>query len=169
MITKLLFTGTHRLIEWDEPNNPVSIVDRKNMKSSDGDSEPDVGEMCSVRCREQSKWVKYPGKLLAVGSKEEMELEMVWLDNLGSSDDEDEESTQATSEAAKSPPQSPPKGFVLAGNLSPGNISLGDGYLSDVGEPELSSSMPKQLGQSTPQLKDLTNKVMCVHTYIMAS
>jgi hypothetical protein len=68
----------------------------------------------------------------------------------------------------KSPPQSPPKGFVLAGNLSPGNLSLGDGYLSGMDEPELSDSMPEQ-GQSTPRVKDLTNKVKgvcaCVYVY----
>ena len=93
-------TGTHCLIEWDEPNNPVSIIDRKNVKSVDGESEPDVGEICSVRCCERSRWVEYPGKLLAVGSKE-MEQEMAWLDDLGSSDDEDEESVQVTSEAEK--------------------------------------------------------------------
>ena len=57
----------------------------------------------------------------------------------------------------KSPPQSQPKGFVLAGNLSPGNISIGDGYLSEEHEPELIVQ-----GQSTPRVKDLTNKVMCV-------
>jgi hypothetical protein len=64
----------------------------------------------------------------------------------------------------KSQPKSSPKGFVLAGNLSPGNLSLGDGYLSDMDEPELIISMPKQ-GQSTPQVKNLTNKVkgVCVH------
>ena len=73
------------------------------MKSVDGDSEPDVGEMCSIRCRERSRWVEYPGKLLAVGSKKEMELEMARLDDLGSSDGdgEDEEGAQVTSEAEK--------------------------------------------------------------------
>ena len=71
------------------------------MKSVDGESEPDVGEMCSVRCRERSRWVEYPGKLLAVGSKKEMEQEMARLDDLGSSDDKDEESVQVTSEAEK--------------------------------------------------------------------
>ena len=65
-----------------------------------------------------------------------------------------------TESPEKSPPQSLPKGFVLAGNLSPGNISIGDGYLSEEDEPKL-ISMPLQ-GQSTPRVKDLTNKVMCV-------
>ena len=64
-----------------------------------------------------------------------------------------------TESPEKSPPQSLPKGFVLAGNLSPGNISIGDGYLSQEGEPDI--SMPVQ-GQSTPRVKDITNKVMCV-------
>ena len=93
-------TGSDCLIEWDELNNPVSVVDRKNVKSVDGDSEPDVGEMCSIRCCERSRWVEYPGKLLAVGSKE-MELEMARLDDLGLSDGEDEGSAQVTSEAEK--------------------------------------------------------------------
>lgn len=45
-------TGTHCLIEWDEPGSPVSIVERKNVKAVDDNSELNVGDMCSVRCRE---------------------------------------------------------------------------------------------------------------------
>ena len=62
------------------------------MKSVDGDSETDVWVISSVGCCEQSRWIKYPGKLLAVGSKE-MELKMAQLDDLCSSDGEDEEIT----------------------------------------------------------------------------
>ena len=51
-----------------------------------------------------------------------------------------------TESPEKSPPQSLPKGFVLASNLSPDNISVGDGYLSEDDEPKL-ISMPVQ-GQS---------------------
>ena len=69
-----------------------------------------------------------------------------------------------TESPEKSPPQSLPKGFVLAGNVSPGNISIGDGYLSEEDEPQL-ISMPVQ-GQSTPRVKDLTNKVMCVCMHV---
>ena len=69
-----------------------------------------------------------------------------------------------TESPKKSSPQSLPKGFVLTGNLSPGNISIGDGYLSEVDEPEF-ISMPVQ-GQSTPRVKDLTNKVKYVYAYM---
>ena len=85
MIIIFLYLDTHCLIEWEEPNTPVSIVERMNVKSVDGDSEPNVGDMCLVRCREQSRWVEYPGKLLAIGSKKEMKLEI-----------KDRESTQAS-------------------------------------------------------------------------
>ena len=44
------------------------------MKSFDGDSELSIGDMCLVRCRERSRWVEYPGKLLAMGSKKDMKL-----------------------------------------------------------------------------------------------
>ena len=84
-------TGTHCLIEWNEPNSPVSVVERKNVKSVGGVSEPNVGDVCSIRCRERGKWIEYPGKLLAQGSKKEMELELARLDNLESSSDEDDE------------------------------------------------------------------------------
>ena len=60
------------------------------MKSVDGDSEPDVGDMCLVRCRERSWWVEYLGKLLAIGSKE-MILEVA----------NNKESAQASSGAKK--------------------------------------------------------------------
>ena len=66
-----------------------------------------------------------------------------------------------TESPEKSSLQSPPKGFVLAGSLSPGNLSIGDGYLSEVDEPELTISMPMQ-GQFTPRVKDLTSEVKCV-------
>ena len=58
------------------------------VKSIDGDSEPDV---CLVKCCERSRWVEYPGKLLAIGSKKEMILEVA----------NNRESAQASSEAKK--------------------------------------------------------------------
>lgn len=67
-------TGSHCLVEWDEPNNPVSVVERKNVIKVGGIS---IGDMYSVRCRERGKWVEYPGKLLSQGSKREMELQMI--------------------------------------------------------------------------------------------
>jgi hypothetical protein len=75
-LDRILFLciDTHCLIEWDEPNTPVSIMERMNVKSVDGDSELGIGDMCLVRCRERSRWVEYPGKLLAMGSKKEMKL-----------------------------------------------------------------------------------------------
>ena len=101
-VPPLYSTGTHCLIEWDEPGSPVSIVERKNVKAVDGDSELSIGDVCSVRCRERSKWVEYPGKLLAQGLRKEMELEMARLDNLAtSSDEEEEECGEASSRSAK--------------------------------------------------------------------
>lgn len=62
-------------------------MERKNVVSV---GEVSIGDMCSVRCRERGKWVEYPGKLLAQGSKREMELQMLQLDNLESSSEDDE-------------------------------------------------------------------------------
>ena len=50
-----------------------------------------VSEMCLVRCHEQSRWVEYPGKLLAVGSKKEMKLVIT----------ENRETAQASSETER--------------------------------------------------------------------
>lgn len=65
----------------------MSVVERKNVVSVGGVS---IGEMCSVRCRELGKWVQYPGKLLSQGSKREMELQMVQLDDPESGSEDDE-------------------------------------------------------------------------------
>ena len=65
----------------------MSVVERKNIVSIGGVS---IGEMCSVRCRERGKWVQYPGKLLSQGSKREMELQMVQLDDPESGSEDDE-------------------------------------------------------------------------------
>ena len=74
LIIIFLNTDTHCLIEWDEPNTPTSIVEMINVKSVDSDSEPEVGDMCLVRRCEWSRWIEYPGKLLAIGSKKEMKV-----------------------------------------------------------------------------------------------
>ena len=66
-------------------------MERMNVKSIDGDSEVGIGDMCLVRCRERSRWVEYPGKLLAVGSKKEMKLAIT----------ENRETAQASSETGR--------------------------------------------------------------------
>ena len=52
--------------------------------------------MYSDTCHEWGKWTEYPGKLLAQGSKKEMELELAQLDNLELSNDEDKEDARAS-------------------------------------------------------------------------
>ena len=54
-------------------------------------------ETCSLRCQEWGKWVEYTGKLLAQGSKSEMELQTLQLDNPSNS--EDDEHDQAGNDA----------------------------------------------------------------------
>lgn len=81
-------TATHCLIEWNEPNSPISVVEKKNVLWLQGDKEPQIGDNCVVKLRERSKTVEYPGKLLAIGSKKKMELEMSRLDNLDCSDED---------------------------------------------------------------------------------
>ena len=81
-------TATHCLIEWNEPNSPISVVEMKNVVWLQSDREPQIGDSCIVKLRERSKPVEYPGRLLAIGSKKEMELEMSRLDNLDWSDDD---------------------------------------------------------------------------------
>lgn len=47
----------------DEPNTPVSIMERMNVTTVGGDSALGVRDICSVRCRERSRLVEYSGKL----------------------------------------------------------------------------------------------------------
>lgn len=52
------------------------LLKTKDMKAVNGKSELGIGRVCVVRYQERSKKIEYMGKLLALGSNEEMELEM---------------------------------------------------------------------------------------------
>jgi hypothetical protein len=59
------------------------------VKSVDGDSELGIRDMCLVRYCKRSRWVEYPDKLLAIGSKK---MKLVITNN--------RETVQASSEMA---------------------------------------------------------------------
>ena len=86
--------------------------------------------MCTVRCRERGKWIEYPGKLLAQGSKKEMELELARLDNLESSSDEDEEDVRA--------------GLQVKGGAAKEDAQVG---------PQVKEGAAKEDAQADPQVK----------------
>lgn len=61
-------SDTHCLVEWEEDGNPRNVVQKKNVKSLDGDGDNlKEGEACSVRIREGSKMVAYGAKLIGIG------------------------------------------------------------------------------------------------------
>ena len=85
-------TGSHCLIEWDEPNNPASVVERMLFRL--------VGSV-SERCAQLGAVSGGSGSsTLSQGSKREMELQMLRLDD-PESDSEDDECAQAEKDVEK--------------------------------------------------------------------
>ena len=54
--------GTHCLVEWEEPGNPHSVVQRKSIRGTF-----EVGERCDVELRIGHKRSCYKARILAIG------------------------------------------------------------------------------------------------------
>ena len=64
-MTASFFSGTHCLIEWNEPGNPRNVVPRKSVQAT-GERLRD-GEMCDVEIRIGSKRSLYEAQVLGIG------------------------------------------------------------------------------------------------------